>query len=59
MKRLIQIADWWLLVETVVHVIKPIVSMLRFVDTQKQGISKLYLRAAMLQTWVKAMDGEE
>lgn len=31
---------------------------LRFVDGQQCGISKIYLRMSMLQTWVKAMEAD-
>ena len=46
-------------VQLVVDIIKPMVQLLRFADSNAPGISKLYYRCFLLTKWVDACSGDE
>uniref|UniRef100_A0A7R9VUK9 DUF659 domain-containing protein n=1 Tax=Chlamydomonas euryale TaxID=1486919 RepID=A0A7R9VUK9_9CHLO len=51
--------EMWVKMEFLVDVCKPIIMLLRFCDSDALGISKLYYRCSMLQTWIKACNGDK
>ncbi|KAG1656923.1 hypothetical protein FOA52_015316 [Chlamydomonas sp. UWO 241] len=50
--------DAWLQLEFLVDICKPIYALLRFCDSNKLGIGKLYYRFCMLLVWVEACFGD-
>ncbi|KAG1663926.1 hypothetical protein FOA52_002242 [Chlamydomonas sp. UWO 241] len=50
--------DAWLQLDFLVDICKPIYALLRFCDSNKPGIGKLYYRFSMLLVWVEACFGD-